>query len=259
MAMNAPRATAFTRILRRRYQAIRDAIAGRPDEPADEYRSLETGLIPLFERSAKTAGIAVQKPRWGVWAFRVYAVLPFVIAAALLIAPHVLDAPQASLVPEPKAAVSTPTAAPRAAVLPAGSAVTMGRWTFTMGAVQWNQRSEVLAANPYAPSIPSGQGWATLPITVRNASDQMLTPGLFEVVLHAGGKSISQFAVDDGEYRIPGRFTAVSLEPGESLHGNLGFRVADSAASAPDCRIELRVRSMITATPQSQLFSCAAG
>ncbi|WP_426323603.1 hypothetical protein [Microbacterium sp. E-13] len=142
--------------------------------------------------------------------------------------------------------------------LPIGAPALAGRWKIELGAVAWAQRDEILAANVAPAPLPEDYGWALLPITFVNLSDEAATPGQFEVILHAGGWDVSHREVGRFLTRMPAEFHPTELEPNASITGNLGFWLPDAATADPKCRIELHTMTGgYGSDPQVFWFTCS--
>jgi hypothetical protein len=139
------------------------------------------------------------------------------------------------------------------ALTPAGTPVTIGRFQYTLGPVEWDQTDRVVDANVVPPGVPGGYGWALIRLTVKNLRHEAATPGRFTVVLHAGGWDVSHLEVLTHTVPMPDAFRARALDQGDQVAGNLGFWIPDAAGTDPECTVELLAKDQ----PASSItFSC---
>lgn len=158
---------------------------------------------------------------------------PLTAAALLLLAAPSLPACAAGSAagaidaPAPAATRGADSGVVRLQSLPIGAPALAGRWKIELGAVAWAQRDEILAANVAPAPLPEDYGWALLPITFVNLSDEAATPGQFEVILHAGA----------GTSRIA-KWAAFSREcPPSSIRPNSNPTPVSLETSASGCQM----------------------
>lgn len=164
---------------------------------------------------------------------------------------------EAAIGPSPVVPAVAGSAAPEEEAAP-GSSFDAGRFSYRLGAVEWDQDARVRAANLAPPPDADGYGWALIPLTVTNVSDEPAAPGQFAVTLHAAGWSVGDREAEKGVVRMPDAFRSRVLQPGESLTGNLGFRLPDRAASDASCWVGIDVWDRGGRQADAHGFRCAA-
>ncbi|MFZ8755908.1 hypothetical protein ACO03V_00650 [Microbacterium sp. HMH0099] len=179
------------------------------------------------------------------------AVLPLLAGCGLLSVPAATGSG-----PLP-AVARTPTAIPTDATLPPGTPVAAGRWSWIVGPVLWDRTPSILAANPHAPSVPDGYGWAVVHLTATNVSTERASPSIFDATLAAAGWTVSSHQIAETPVRLPDAFTSKTVGPGESVTGDIGFWVPLHAQTDRFCSVTLDVRPRVTAESEEFVFACS--